>query len=302
VNGPIEASGTVEALEADLAFRYGGTIRSVLVEEGDAVAAGDTVATRFADEEEAARDAALAAAEAAKQRLLELRRGARPQEIAQAEAAFAAAARRLDEARQEAERARVLFAGNAISERERDRAETALAAAGADAVRAREQLDLVRVGPRDEQVAAQRALVDQARAGVAQAESTLDKAALRAPFAGVVTIRHRDPGETVAAGAPVVTILDPDDRWVRIYVREDAIGRVRIGQAARIESDAYPGRAIEGRVTFISQEAEFTPSNVQTEEERIKLVYEVKVRITSDPEGVLKVGTPADVTILPGAE
>jgi HlyD family secretion protein len=80
----------------------------------------------------------------------------------------------------------------------------------------------------------------------------------------VVTIRHRDPGETVAAGAPVVTLMDPADRWVRIYVREDAIGRVRIGQAARVTSDSYSDRAYEGRVAFIAQQAEFTPTNVQT--------------------------------------
>jgi HlyD family secretion protein len=96
--------------------------------------------------------------------------------------------------------------------------------------------------------------------------------------------------------------MDPNDRWVRVYVREDAIGRVQIGQSVRITSDTYPDRSYEGRVAFIAQEAEFTPANVQTEEERVKLVYEVKVRIIRDPEGQLKVGTPADVTILPGEE
>jgi HlyD family secretion protein len=112
-----------------------------------------------------------------------------------------------------------------------------------------------------------------------------------------VTIRHREPGETVAAGAPIVSVIDLADRWVRIYVPEDDIGRVRIGQPASITVDSWPDRTYEGRVVFIASEAEFTPSNVQTQKERVRLVYEVKVRITGDPGYELKVGTPADVRL-----
>ncbi|MGH7542472.1 MAG: HlyD family secretion protein, partial [Gemmatimonadota bacterium] len=178
-----------------------------------------------------------------------------------------------------------------------DRAETRLAAAEAERTRAAEQLDLVRQGPRIEQVAAQRAVTEQARSGVEEAATLLRDAAIQAPFQGIVTIRHREPGETVATGAPVVSVLDLDDRWVRIYVPEDEIGRVRIGQTAEITADTYRDRTYEGRVTFLASEAEFTPSNVQTQEERIKLVFEVKVRVTGDPRYELKVGTPADVRL-----
>ncbi len=101
----------------------------------------------------------------------------------------------------------------------------------------------------------------------------------------------------MGAGLPVVSVRDLDDRWVRIYVREDAIGRVRIGQSASIFSDTYPDRQFEGAVTFIGSEAEFTPRNVQTTEERTRLVYAVKVRIIGDPEHVLKPGIPADVLL-----
>jgi HlyD family secretion protein len=97
----------------------------------------------------------------------------------------------------------------------------------------------------------------------------------------------------------VVTLLDPDDRWVRIYVREDLIGRVAIGQPARIAADTYRDRVYAGEVVFIGSEAEFTPRNVQTSEERTKLVYPVKVRITGDPSFDLKPGVPADVTLEP---
>jgi HlyD family secretion protein len=96
--------------------------------------------------------------------------------------------------------------------------------------------------------------------------------------------------------------MDRDDRWVLIYVREDAIGRVSIGQPARIVSDTWPDRDYDGGVTFIASEAEFTPANVQTEEERVKLVYAVKVAVTGDPAIDLKVGTPADVRLLPPVE
>jgi HlyD family secretion protein len=294
----LEASGTVEATETDLGFPLPGTVEAIAVEEGDLVAAGDTLALVDAAAVRSQRDAAEAALDAARARLVELERGLRPQEVAQARASADAAGKRLEEARLEVERARALYAGEAISRRELDRAETALATAGADAERARAQLDLAREGTRSEQIAAQRALVDQAAAGLRQAESALDDAIILAPFGGVVTIRHREPGETVAAGAPVVTVMDADDRWVLIYVREDAIGRVSIGQPARIASDTWPDRGYEGRVTFIASQAEFTPANVQTEEERVKLVYQVKVRVTGDPRGDLKVGTPADVRLL----
>jgi HlyD family secretion protein len=149
-----------------------------------------------------------------------------------------------------------------------------------------------------ETIHAQEAVVEQARANVARADATLANAVIRAPFPGRVTVRHREAGETVSPGAPVLTLLDPGDRWVRIYVREDQIGAVQIGMAAQITSDTYPGRVYDGHVTFIGSEAEFTPRNVQTTEERIKLVYPVKVRITGDPGFELKPGIPADVTLV----
>lgn len=297
-DGPLEASGTVEATEADLGFPLAGDLERIAVDEGDPVAAGDTLALLDADALESRRAGASAAVDAALARLAELENGFRPQEVVQARASAEAAGKRLEEARFEAERSRALYAGEAISRRELDRAETALASAEADADRARAQLDLVREGTRFEQIEAQRAQVKQAEAGLAQAEAALDDAVLLAPFGGVVTIRHRDPGEMIPAGAPVVTIMDVDDRWVLIYVREDAIGRVAIGQPASISSDTWPDREYEGRVIFIASEAEFTPATVQTEEERVKLVYQVKVEVTGDPDGDLKVGTPADVRLL----
>jgi HlyD family secretion protein len=158
-----------------------------------------------------------------------------------------------------------------------------------------QQLEILETGPRSERIAAQEALVRQAEAAIAQLDAALAQTIVLAPFGGTVTIKHREPGEIVAAGTPVVTVMDPDDRWVRIYVREDALGRLSIGQDVSISADTYPDRRYGGRIIYISNEAEFTPRNVQTTEERVKLVYEVRVRITRDAQFELKPGTAADV-------
>jgi HlyD family secretion protein len=296
----VRASGTVEATDADLGFQAAGRVLEVSVDEGDDVTAGTELARLDTRELEAALDGARAQLDAAEARLSELDRGARPQEVLTAEAAVRAAATRAEEARAERERAAALFAGGAISRQVRDRAEASLQVATATLEQAEEQLALVEEGPRTETIRAQRATADQARANVARAEAALSHAVITAPFDGVVTVRHREPGEAVTPGAPVLTLLDPSDRWVRIYVREDQMGLVSIGARAEIVADTDPDRVYEGEVVFIGNEAEFTPRNVQTAEERIKLVYPVKVRITGDTQFELKPGVPADVTLVGG--
>ncbi len=300
-DGAIAASGTVEATEADLGFQAGGRVLEVNFHEGDAVPAGAVVARLDAAELQARRDQAVAALSAARALLDQLERGARPEELEQARAAAAAAQERLDDARRSLQRTKVLFDGGAASQEQNDQATTYAQVASAQYDQAREALRLVQAGPRREQIDAQRATVRQAEAAVSQASAALDNAIIRAPFAGVVTVRHREPGEAVSPGLPVVTVLNTADRWVRIYVREDEVGRVSLGQKATITSDAQPGKRYTGRVSYIASEAEFTPRNVQTQEERVKLVYAVKVAISGDDGGVLKSGVPADVTIEPAA-
>ena len=296
----LEASGTVEATEADLGFNVPGRIASIAVREGDAVREGQLLATLDAAELEARRSAAAAQADAARAVLAELESGARAEEVAQGRAAVRAAARRAEDAHRDLERARALFEGGAVSRESFDKAETQYEVASASLDQAREQLRVLETGPRAERIAAQRAAVSSAEAAVRQVEAMLDNATIRAPFDGLVTIRHREPGETVQPGLPVVTVMNPDDRWVRIYISEDRIGAVRLGQPVAISSDTYRGREYPGRVVFIAQEAEFTPRNVQTKEERVKLVYAVRAQITGDPGLQLKPGVPADVRLLAG--
>jgi HlyD family secretion protein len=293
----IVASGTVEITEADLGFQRAGRVDSIAVREGDTVAAGAALAWLDRRELEAERNAVESQRAAAAARLAELEAGSRSEEIAQAREAVRAAEERAANAARAAERARRLFAGGAISERQRDDAETTLAVAQADRDAARERLQLAEAGPRAEQITAQRAAVAQAAAQVRRVDAALEQTVVRAPFAGRITIRHREPGETVAAGAPVLTLADPGERWVRIYVRGGEVGRLALGQAAVVTADAIPSREYGGRVTFIADEAEFTPRTVQTTEERVKLVYRVKVRIVGDDAFDLKPGLPADVRL-----
>ncbi|MDH4044345.1 MAG: HlyD family efflux transporter periplasmic adaptor subunit [Gemmatimonadota bacterium] len=294
----IVASGTVEITEANLGFQRPGRIERVEVEEGDIVADGQVIAMLDQSELLAERTVMESQRAAAIARLSELEAGSRSEDVAQAREALRAATERAANARREADRAARLFAGGAISERQRDAAATTVEVADADRDGAVERLALVEAGPRMEQIAAQRAVVAQATAGLTRLDATLEQTVIRAPFAGRVTVRYREPGETVAAGTPVVSVANSDDRWVRIYIPGDEVGRVGLDQAARITADAFADRSYTGIVTYIADEAEFTPRTVQTTAERVKLVYRVKVRITGDTAFDLKPGLPADVQLL----
>lgn len=293
------ASGTLEATEADLGFQVAGRVEEVVPREGTSVPEGEELAWLERTELEARLRAAEAQARAAGARLAELERGYRAEEVEQGRAALRAAERQLADARRDLERTRRLHEGGAVSRQGLDDAETALELAEARHREAAERLRILESGPRREQIEARRGALAQAEAEAAEARAILGNAVIRAPFDGVVTVRHREPGETVSPGSPVLTLMNPADRWVRIFVREDAVGRVSLGQRAEITTDSFRDRVYAGEVTFIADEAEFTPRNVQTAEERVKLVFEVKVRVTGDEAFDLKPGLPADVRLLP---
>jgi HlyD family secretion protein len=291
------ASGTVEATEAELGFQASGRIDSIGVREGDLVEAGRELAHLDRAEAAARLQQVEAQAAAARATLQELESGSRHEEVEQGRAARDAARQRRDDAHRDLERTRQLHEGGAVSREALDKARTAFDVAESQLHAAQEQLELLERGPRPERIAAQRALVAQSDAAVLAARAGLDQRTVRAPFAGLVSLRHRQPGEIVAAGAPVLTVLDRDDRWVRIYIPENRLGAVHVGAPARISADTDPRRTYAGQVVFIASEAEFTPKTVQTTEERVKLVYAAKVRITDDPGYDLKPGMPADVRL-----
>lgn len=291
----LTASGTVEATDAQLGFQAAGRVSDITAREGDAVKAGDELAHLDRTEMDARRAQAAAEAAAARAMLRELERGFRREEVEQGRAALAAATERLNDARRDLDRVERLREGGAASQESLEKARSAVDVATSQQRQAQEQVRLLESGPRSETIEARRAQLAQAEAAVATVDATLANMTVRAPFAGLVTVRHREPGEIVAAGAPILTVMNPDDRWVKIYVPETRIGAVRIGQPATITTDTFPNKPYRGTVVFVASEAEFTPKTVQTAEERVKLVYAVKVRITDDPTRDLKPGMPADV-------
>ncbi|MFI5309834.1 MAG: HlyD family secretion protein [Gemmatimonadales bacterium] len=296
-DGAVAASGTVEATEAALGVQAAGRLESVRVHEGDLVKAHDTLGTLDRRELVARRAQAVAQLDASRALLAEMERGARPEELAQSREADSTAAVRLADAQKDFDRGGPLLRSGSISQQTFDKYRVALDVARSQRDQAAQQLQLVRSGPREERVTGQRAMVAQADAAVRQMDAMLANAVVIAPFDGLVTARNREPGETVAAGSPVVTVVNLADRWVRIYIAEDRIGAVKIGQEATISTDTYKDKQYHGAVSFVASEAEFTPRNVQTQAERVKLVYAVKVRIAGDSTNDLKPGMPVDVKL-----
>jgi HlyD family secretion protein len=280
----------------------------------------------LAELEAGSRPAEIAEAEAlasqAEALLKDLLAGSRPQEVAAAAAAVQRAQADVDRLKDEFDRQEKLFQSAVISTREFDATRTSFAAARARLAEEEERLALVKEGPRAEEIEAARAAlrgaqerlalvregpraedVEQARARVerageahALAEVRLGYAVLASPLDGIVLADHIEPGEFVAAGTPIVTVGDLANVWLRAYINETDLGRVKVGQQARVTTDTFPGKAYGGRISFIASQAEFTPKNVQTERERVKLVYRIKVDIPN-PDQELKPGMPADAAI-----
>lgn len=296
----LSATGTVEGTEALVGFDRAGRVMEVLVREGDEVEEGQVLAVLDTAALHARRLQSEAQYEVARAVLAEMERGARAQELSQARAALESARSVLEDARRDLDRTHTLFEGGVVSREALDKALTAVAVKEQAERQARDQADLVAEGPRREQVAAQQARVAQAEAAVGEVATAIDQAVLRAPFPGVVTVRHREPGEIVAPGSPAVSVLNRAERWVRIYVPEDRMAAVGFRAPAVITTDTYEGKEYAGEISFIASEAEFTPKTVQTQEERVKLVYSAKVRITGDPTFDLKPGMPADIVVTLG--
>ena len=265
---------------------------------------------------------------AAQARLKELLAGSRPQEIEEARAEMDRASSELQKLILEWERAQRLYGTESISKREWDAAKAAFEMAQAQYERARERYDLVKEGPRKETIEAARskeaearaalqvaeattfkveelkqelettrAQVEAARSEVDLAETLLSEARLYAPLSGMVLSKNMERGEIALPGSSVLTLGDLKKVWLRAYVNETDLGRIKLGQAAKVFTDTYPGKAYPGRLAFISDQAEFTPKQIQTQEERVKLVYRVKIDI-DNPHMELKSGMPADARII----
>jgi len=266
-------------------------------------------------------------ADAARIGVERLREGTRPREFGIAEAAVAQAEADLERRRNDFQRMSTLLERDAVSRQEFDASRAALRTAETNLAGARDRLALAREGPRREDIAEAEARLKAAQSGVKIAESgrteidiqlrALDAARARerelaaqlqvaqtqfgyaeihSPLNGVVLTKNVESGEVVNPGTPVVTVGNIDDLWMNIYIPETQTGLVKLGQPVRIRVDSFPNQAFPGKVTFVSSESEFTPKTIQTSEERIKLVYRVKVSLENTGQK-LKPGMPADAQI-----
>jgi HlyD family secretion protein len=273
-------SGTIETDEVHLAPRATGRIKSLHAQEGDGLTPGQLVA-QLDNPELLARRAHLAA------QLAELEAGPRPEEIAAARAEWEAQTAQLDLARIEARRAAELFTQKTISSTEHDRALAAVQTLEKTAAAARSRYDLLLAGTRAEKITA-------ARAALSEADAQLAELNVVAPTNSVLETLNVRPGDVVPANREIATLLLTNHLWVRVFVPEPWLGRLKLGAPAVVRVDAFPGRDFPGVIEQIARAAEFTPRNVQTTEERVKQVFGVKIRL--DPkDGDLRAGMAADV-------
>jgi HlyD family secretion protein len=261
-------------------------------------------------------------------RFLELKTGSRPQEIQEAKAAVEAAQSECNRSRRDWERAQVLHKNDDISSSQYDQFRNRFEGAQAALKQAQEREGLVLAGPRTEAIeaaagqverarasikmaeanqfeltrkeqetATRRAEIERARAQIALIDSQLEDTVAISPIDGVVLVKVADAGEVLAPGTTVVTVGDIDRPWLRGYINERDLGRVKLGMKVKVTTDSFSGKTYWGRVSFIASEAEFTPKQIQTKEERVKLVYRIKIDI-ANPQRELKSNMPADAEIL----
>ena len=292
----LRLSGNIEAHESVVSFKVQGRIVELPVEEGQWVEPGTVLARIEGDDfrQQTALDEATARVRAAELQLAEA--GARRQEVEAAEQVLRDAQADLEQKKLDFERADTLFREKVGSQQVRDQAATNLKRATAAVERAQENLSQLREGTRKEQIAIARANLKQAQERVELSKLNVEYTVLRAPKAGVVVVRHAELGEVVNPGTPVVTMADLDNVWLRAYLPETELGRVRWGQEAAIKTDTFRNKTYRGTVSFISSKAEFTPKTVQTTKERVTLVYRVKIDLENSNHE-LKPGMPADAEI-----
>lgn len=298
-------SGTVEAATiSNLAFQVGGKVSRVLVTEGQKVEKDQILAELDRAEFAAAQDQARANLEKSAGSLgqlsaqLDITRKTLPDDVVRAEAGLSSARDVLAEAKSNKERYDQLFSRQVVSKKEWEGVtlayDTARArVAEAEAMLRQAKSNLGRIGVTEREVEAARAQMDASKAALEQARIQFDRTQLRAPFPGIVTSKNIEPGEAATPTRQAITLSDLSSVKIKIYVGETEIGKVKPGQKADVKVDSLPGKTFEGTVSYISPEGEFTPKIIQTQKERVKLVYLVEITV-SNPNLEMKTGMPAD--------
>lgn len=296
---PAPLQGVIELEETTIGFELGGRLSQLLVDEGDTVEAGALLARIDDGLERSSRDAQVSQVEVAKLQATAVKAGARGEEVRSLQARVEAA--RATEALlvKQVERERTLLAKGAIAQASLDERQAQLARARAEREALDHNLTLLRQGARREDVSVVDARAHAATAALEMSDARLVRHELRAPVRGSVLDVTFEPGEVVAAGAPVVTLADPQRPSVDIFVPQAEIARVFVGQAAAVQVDALK-QPLSGKVEHIARRTEFTPRYLFSEKERATLVVRVRVRI-ADPKEQLRAGVPAFVRLSGGA-
>jgi HlyD family secretion protein len=278
----VSATGTLEATEIRVSSQVSGVVWDVRIEEGSRVAAGDTIAVIDSTDwnyQWRQAEANLRATEAQLRLAIE---GPRQEDLRQAEAAY-------ENAHNDLRRMEELYRSRTITEKQFEDARTRYTVA-------EQTLEKLRKGSRSEELQLARARRDQAAAQAASMHKKLEDCVLLAPARGTMINRLVEPGEFVGPGTAVAVLADLESLELKVYVPEKTVPKLRLGMGAEIRIDAFEDRSFPGKVVYISPQAEFTPKNIQTKEERTKLVFAVKIAV-ANPDGILKSGIPADVTL-----
>jgi membrane fusion protein YbhG len=292
----ITLSGNIETHESLVSFKVQGRIVDLPVEEGQSVEQGALLA-RLDDADYRQKVRIDEATVHVRESNLALTlAGTREQEVKAIQQTTLDAQADLQQKKLDFDRAQRLFSKDEVSAQDRDLAETALKRAQATFQAAQQRYSQAVEGSRKEDIAIARANLQEANANWGLSRVNLDYTTLRAPSSGVITVRQAELGEVVVPGTPVVTLADLDHIWLRAYIAETDLGRIRWSQEATITTDTYPGKQYHGRISFIASSAEFTPKSVQTYKERVTLVYRIKIDI-DNPNHELKPGMPADARI-----
>lgn len=293
----LKASGTVEVTQVQLAPLAGGRIEELTIKEADRVERGQLIARLSldgADDEVKMAEFALAAARA---QLEELNNGFRKEDIARARAEVDARRARAEQAGRDERRFSELAADGVVAKRDAELSAEAAKSSRSAVRAAEEQLRLLENGARSEQIAAAQANAERAEAAYKKAKTLVGYKEFYSPADGVVLTKNYEVGDVVNAGAPIATLGDMEDCWVKLYIPSSQLGRVKLGSECRVRIDAFPDREFEASVSEVNQQAEYNPRMSLTQKERENMVFWIKVRI-KNAEGVIKPGMPADVTVL----
>jgi HlyD family secretion protein len=292
--------GNVDVHQVELAFRVTGRIAELKVQEGDKVSAGETLGMLDPVPFQADVDSAKADVQQAQAQFDKTERGFRVEEIGQARATVAQRAADVENAQVTLARLQALLPSGLATHQQIDDAQARLHMSEAQLAVSRQQLTLELRGSRIEDIEAQKATLAAAKARLEKAQTALADTTLQAPSAGIISVRAREKGAIVQAGQTVYTLTLNDPVWIRAYVSQPRLGRIKPGMTVQVTIDSMPGRQYPGAVGFISPEAEFTPKTVQTEQVRDDLVYRIRV-IASDPDNVFRQGMPVTVLVPPAA-